>query len=238
MNLRAHITDRRVSAQICNPSDGALDGVLQCCNVICVSGIDNPAPVSGHLFRTPFLVGQISLPRGDLPELFTIRTGHEGRQAFAQIIASKRIHLFSLGFGVCVAPQSSNEQEGQAGCEQNGHLFYWQCAAGSPHAETRQPSRRSMVAVPVSSARLRLTATRCSARRLARLATCSIARTTRASADALTRRTPARPNRISSGSFETRNAYAHNTASEPLLRGGVLRSTEHKTRDCTCSTRS
>lgn len=241
--------NRQVPAQRGGGCVRALALASQLCRLGGVSDVAYPATSSTHPNHTPSSCGQACTLCANLPVFFPTQLT---RRAFAHSDGSRPFILSSvrpLGF---LFVQKNEQNKGEAGCGRYAFLHLLQHVAGWWPVATRWANRPLSAVARGRSQPWQLTPTRFWASRRGLRATFCIARNSQTSADRLSfpnRGGPidrSRPGVTRPAACATQtnrglpglNPDNRNTASGLIARCGVLRSTQHKTKDKRCSIRS
>ncbi len=241
--------NRQVPAQLAGGFPMGLALVGNGGNVPLVGIVTHPATVPTHLFRTPSSGGQARIPNATLPVFFR---AEPIRHAFAHCAAFLAFFLLLARPAAFVAAQKEEQKKGEAGCLNYGFLQLLQCVQGLQPVATRSVSKRLSAAVQAPSLRWRSMPTLSWGLRLAQREMYFFASSSRNGADQLS--SPVKTGPVDRRRLHAAGLAAHrnsttrvisgltsdmqNTASGQSARGGVLRSTQPKTKDNRCSTRS
>lgn len=233
MKLHNTPTDRQKAAQTGPVIAEGLAWNAASVSVGVAVGTTMPAPVANHLFRTPSLYGQISVPHTDLPVFFRPVGARSIRRGSAHHGAFNQSDLQAGAHGVQLRASGTKQKNGWAGCELQDLSRRWHCAWAWRRVETRRRNRFSTAAAQAWSDRHCWTATWLPAQRSVRPQTSSIARKTPAPAESA-RACDYLTTWVREGPGQRRCSAAPGLTT----RGGVLRAAFPQTKDDRCSTKS
>lgn len=220
---------RRQSAHLSARISQGLEPARNWGSVSVASGVPGVGAGADHLFRTPYLGGQVDAQSSNPPAFFPGRGGRAKRargashtRHFAETPLLDVFFLRCTGNSASLHPSEPTKKQGWAGCEQNGFGRLWPSVQAWPLAATQSNNKRSMAQVPGWARRWCWMETRSPAWRWERRPTRFIARSARPTATDRARRLGAVP-----VCLNTRNS----TVPGHRTRGGALRFPIPKTKD-------